>query len=52
MEPPKHLEEKTITGVPNSPIQGISGLLKKSLKPIISYLKTYIKDIILFVPMY
>lgn len=49
MEPPKHLEEKTVTGDPN---QGISGLLKESLKPIISYLKTYIKDIILFVPMY
>lgn len=26
MEPPKHLEEKTITGVPNSPTQGISGV--------------------------
>ena len=44
MQPPEDLKGKPIVGGPNSPTQSISGLLEKKLTPIVSCLKTYIKD--------
>ena len=44
MEPPEDLKGRSIAGGPNSPIQGVSDPLDKLLTPIVSYLKTYIKD--------
>ena len=41
---PEDLKERPIVGGPNSPAQGISGLLEKILTPTVSCLKTYIKD--------
>ena len=44
MQPLEDLKGRPIVGDPNSPIQGISGLLEKILTPIVPCLKTYIKD--------
>ena len=44
MQPPEDLKGRPIVGGPNSPTQGISGLLEKILTPIVPCLKTYIKD--------
>ena len=44
MQPPENLKERCIVGSPNSPTQGISGLLEKMLTPIVSCLKTYIRN--------
>ena len=44
MQPPEDLKGRPIVGGPNSPTQGISGLSEKILTPIVSCLKTYIKD--------
>ena len=44
MQPPEDLKGRPIVGGPNSPTQGISGLLEKILTPIVSCLKTYVKD--------
>ena len=44
MQPPEDLKGRPIGAAPNSPNQGISGLLEKILIPIVSCLKTYIKD--------
>ena len=44
MQPPEDLKGRPTVGDPNSPSQGISGLLQKILSPIVSGLKTYIKD--------
>ena len=41
MQPPDDLKGIPIVGGPNSPTQGISGLLEKILTPIVSSLKTY-----------
>ena len=45
MQPPEDLKGILIVGGPNSPTQGISGLLEKILTPTVSCLKTYIKDV-------
>ena len=44
MQPPEDLTGRPIVDEPNPPSQGISGLLEKILTPIVSCLKTYIKD--------
>ena len=44
MQPPEDLKGIPIVGDPNYTTQGISGLLEKILTPIVSCLKTYIKD--------
>ena len=44
MRPPEDLKGRPIVGGPNSPTQGISGLLQKLLTLIVSCLKTYVKD--------
>ena len=44
MQPPENLKGRPTVGASNSPTQGISGLLEKMLTPIVSCLKTYIKD--------
>ena len=44
MQPPEDLKGEPIVGGPNSPTQGISGLLEKIFIPIVSCLKTYVKD--------
>ena len=44
MQSPGDLKGRPIVGGPNSPTQGISGLLEKILSPTVSCLKTYIKD--------
>ena len=44
MQPPEDLKGRPIVGGPNSPTQGISALLEKILTPIVSRLKTYVKD--------
>ena len=44
MQPPEDLKGRPTVGGPNSPTQGISGLSEKILTPIVSCLKTYIKD--------
>ena len=44
MQSPGDLKGRPIVGGPNSPTQGISGLLEKILGPTVSCLKTYIKD--------
>ena len=44
MQPPKDLKGRPIVGGPNSPTRGISALLEKILTPIVSCLKTYVKD--------
>ena len=44
MQPPENLKGRRIVGGPNSPTQGISGFLEKILTPIVSYLKTHMKD--------
>ena len=44
MQPPEDLKRRPTVGGPNSPTQGISGLLEKILTPIVSCLKTYVKD--------
>ena len=38
------MKGRPIVGGPNSPTQVISGLLEKILTPIVSFLKTYVKD--------
>ena len=44
MQSPGDLKGRPIVCGPNSPTQGISGLLEKILSPTVSCLKTYIKD--------
>ena len=44
MQPLEDLKGRPIVGDPNSPTQVTSGLLEKILTPIVSCLKTYIKD--------
>ena len=44
MQLPEDLKGRPIVGGPNSPTQGISSLLEKVLTPIVSCLKTYVKD--------
>ena len=44
MQLPEDLKGRPIVGGPNSPTQGTSGLLEKILTPIVSCLKTYVKD--------
>ena len=44
MKPPDNLKRRSIVRGPTSPTQGISGLLEKILTPIVSCLKTYLKD--------
>ena len=44
MQPPDNLKRRSIVRGPTSPTQGISGLLEKILTPIVSCLKTYLKD--------
>ena len=44
MQPPEDLKGSPIVGGPNSPTQGISAVLEKILTPIVSCLKTYVKD--------
>ena len=44
MQPPEDLKRRATVGGPNSHTQGISGLLGKILIPIVSCLKTYVKD--------
>ena len=44
MQPPDDLKRRPIVGGQNSPTLGISGLLEKILTPIVSCLKTYIKN--------
>ena len=44
MQPPEDLKGTPIVDGPNSPTQAISGLLGNILTPIVSCLKTYIKD--------
>ena len=44
MQPPEDLKETPIVGGPNFPTPGFSGLLDKILNPIVSCLKTYVKD--------
>ena len=44
MQLPEDLKGRPIVGGPNSPTQGISGLVEKILTPIVSCLKTYMKD--------
>ena len=44
MQPLEYLKGRPIVGGPNAPTQGISWLLEKILTPIVSCLKTYIKD--------
>ena len=44
MQPQDYLKGRPIVSGPNSPTQGISGLSEKILTPIVSCLKTYIKD--------
>ena len=44
MQPPEDLKGRATAGGPNSHTQGISGLLGKILTPIVSCLKTYVKD--------
>ena len=44
MQSPGDLKGRPIVGGPNSPTQGISGLLEKILSPTVSCLKTYKKD--------
>ena len=44
MQSPGDLKGRPIVGGPNSPTQGISGLLEKILSPTVSCLKTYIMD--------
>ena len=44
MQPPQDLKGRPTVGGPNSPTQGISGLLEKIFIPIVSCLKTYVKD--------
>ena len=44
MQPPEDLKRRPIVDGPNSPTKGISGLLEKTLTPIVSCLKTYVKD--------
>ena len=44
MQPSDDLKGIPIVGGPNSPTQGTSGLLEKIFNPIVSSLKTYIKD--------
>ena len=44
MQPPEDLKGRPIVRGPNSPTQSISGLLEKILTPIVSCLKTYVKD--------
>ena len=43
-QPPEDLKGRPIVGGPNSPTQGVSGLLEKILTPIVSCFKTYVKD--------
>ena len=44
MQPPEDFKGRPIVVGPNSPTRGISGLLEKILTPIVSCLKTYVKD--------
>ena len=44
MQLPEDLKGRPIVGGPNSPTQGISGLIEKILTSIALCLKTYIKD--------
>ena len=44
MQPPEDLKGRTIAGGQNSFTQGISSILEKILTPLVSCLKTYIKD--------
>ena len=44
MQPPEDLKGIPTVGGPNSPTQGISGLLEKILRPTVSCLETYIRD--------
>ena len=44
MQRPEDLKGRLIARDPNSSTQDISGLLEKILTPVVSCLKTYIKD--------
>ena len=44
MQPAEGLKGRPLVGGPNSSTQGISGLVEKILTPVVSCLKTYIKD--------
>ena len=44
IQPPEDSKGRPIVGGPNSPTQGISGFIEKILTPIVSCLKTYMKD--------